>query len=150
MTVGLPKLIIWSILLNCWGFLNPLWPICTEALCIIQLLDGSATSLIVSQVLMPMWPVCSCGLPMRGSCAWAWNFGPVTFDRGAMTLTLGILWMLLCPRCWCQCGQLVHVDYLLGVDVHGHECFVLLPLTLEPCPWDDPPMAGPSLTWSVF
>ena len=41
-------------------------------------------------------------LPMR--CAWAWNFGSVTFalgartfDLGARTLTLEILWMLLCP-----------------------------------------------------
>ena len=42
----------------------------------------------VPKVLMPMWPVCACGLPIMGKCAQAWNFGLVTFDLGAMTMTL--------------------------------------------------------------
>ncbi len=41
---------------------------------------------LVPKVLMP---VCACGLPMKGRRAWAWNFDLVTFDLGAMTLTLG-------------------------------------------------------------
>ena len=36
--------------------------------------------------------------PMRDRCAWAWNFGPVTYNLGAITLTLGILWMLVCLK----------------------------------------------------
>ena len=32
--------------------------------------------------------MCVCELPMRCSCALAWNFGPVTFDLGDMTLTI--------------------------------------------------------------
>ena len=42
----------------------------------------------VLKALMPMWSVCACGLPMSGRCKWAYNFGPVTFDLGNMTLTL--------------------------------------------------------------
>ena len=42
----------------------------------------------VPNVLMPVWPAHACGLPMRCSCAWTWNFGPVTFDLGDMTWTL--------------------------------------------------------------
>ena len=45
----------------------------------------------VPGVSMLMWPVCACGLPMKGSCAWAWDFDPVIFDLGAMTLNLEIL-----------------------------------------------------------
>ncbi len=41
----------------------------------------------VSKVLMPMWPVCAC-VPTRDRCTWAYNFCPVTFDLGDMTLTL--------------------------------------------------------------
>ncbi len=37
----------------------------------------------------PFWV---CRLPMRGRCAWACHFTAVTFDLGAMTLNLGILW----------------------------------------------------------
>ena len=36
----------------------------------------------------------TCGLPIRRQCAQAWNFGPVTFDLGAMTLTFRFLWPL--------------------------------------------------------
>ena len=48
----------------------------------------------VPKVLMRVWLACARGLPMRGRCAWVWNCGPVTFDLGAMTLTLGIFWAL--------------------------------------------------------
>ena len=49
---------------------------------------GNVVDTVVSKVLMPMWSVCACGLLMRDRCAWTWNFGPVTFDLGGMTLTL--------------------------------------------------------------
>ena len=108
---------------------HDLWPLSND-------LDlGNLVDAAVPMVLMPVWPVCSCGLPMRCSCAWAWHFGPTPFDVGAMTLTLGILWMLLCPRYWCQCDQFVHVDYPLGVDVHENGILVLWPLTMELWPW---------------
>ena len=42
----------------------------------------------VPVVLMPVWPGYACGLPMKGRCACAWHFGPVTFDLGDKTLTL--------------------------------------------------------------
>ena len=58
---------------------------------------GNLVDAAVSKVLMLTWPICACELPMKARCAWAWNFGPVTFNLGAVTLTLGILWMLLCP-----------------------------------------------------
>ena len=32
--------------------------------------------------------------PLRCRCVWAWNFGSATFDLGAMTLNLEILWTL--------------------------------------------------------
>ena len=41
---------------------------------------------------MPMSPVCAGGIPMRGSCAWVWNFSSVTFNLEGMTLTLGFSW----------------------------------------------------------
>ena len=88
----------------------------------------------VSRVLMPLWPACACGLPMRGRCAWAWNFGPVTSDLDKMTLTLGFLWMLLCPWYWCHCGQFMHVwTCNEGLMCMGVECqsFDLWPW------WDD-------------
>ena len=40
------------------------------------------------KVLMPVWSGYERGLPMKGRCAWAWKFGPVTFDLGDMILTL--------------------------------------------------------------
>ena len=52
----------------------------------------------VSKVLSQRGPISACNLPIRGTCAWAFKFGPVTFDLVAMTLTLGFLCMLLCPR----------------------------------------------------
>ena len=117
---------------------------------------GNLVGAPVPRVFMPVWPAWACGLPMRYSCAWAWNFGPVTFDLGTMTLTLGILWTILCPRYWCQCDQFEPVDYPLGVDVHGHGILVLWPLTLLIWPCScvflmvmHPPLAGPLLTWSA-
>ena len=89
----------------------------------------------IFQLPFPNWVW---GPPMKGRCAWAWNFGPVTFDLGAMTLTLEILCTLLCPRYWCQCGQFVPVDYPWGIDVYVHDIIVMSPLTLDlwPWPWD--------------
>ncbi len=43
----------------------------------------------VSKIVMPTWPMQSCGLPMRGRYAFAWNFGRVIFNLGS--LDLGIL-----------------------------------------------------------
>ena len=81
------------------------------------------------------------------------TFCSYDFWLEVMTLTLGILWMLLCPRYWCQCDQFVHVDYPLGVDVHGHVILVLWPLALVIWPWAclflmvmDPPLVWPLLT----
>ena len=48
---------------------------------------------------------------------------------------LAILWTLLRPRYWYQCGKFVPVDYPWGVDMHEHEILALLPLDLEPWPW---------------
>ena len=58
----------------------------------------------VGKVFKLPYPNWVCGPPMRGRCAWTSNYGPVTFDFGAMTLNLGFLWTLLCPSCWYQCG----------------------------------------------
>ena len=51
----------------------------------------------VSKVLMPMWADYTSRIPMRDRCAtctMGWNFGSVTFDFGAMTLTL-VVWLTL-------------------------------------------------------
>ena len=96
---------------------------------------GNCVDTAVSKLLMTMWPICTCGPPVRHRCAWAWNFGTVIFDLGAMTLTLGILWALLCPSYWCECGQFVPVDYPWGVDVHRHGILALWPSTLKLWPW---------------
>ncbi len=53
----------------------------------------------MSKVLVPQWPICTCRIPMRGRCAWAWNFGPLTFDFGDMTLIYWFLYMLLRSGC---------------------------------------------------
>ena len=80
-----------------------LWPWCYD-------LDlGILVDAAMAKVLMPVWPVCAGELPMRGRFAQAWDFGPVTFDLGAMTLTLGFSWMLLSKDLmpvWpiCACG----------------------------------------------
>ena len=44
-------------------------------------------------------------------------------------LTLGFLWMLLCPRYWCQCGQFVPVDCPWRLDADGHDILCLGPST---------------------
>ena len=77
---------------------------------------GILVNAAVSKVLMPAWPICACGLPMRVR----WNFGAVTFDLGAMTLTLEFLWKLLCPRYWWQCGQSLPVNYPWRIGAYGH------------------------------
>ena len=105
------------------------------SICPQMVADATATK--VFELPYPNWVT---GPPMRGRCVWAWNFGSVTFDLGAMTLTLGFLWTLLYPRYWSQFGQ-------------------FLPVTLDPLPWPwdycgltvmDPPMAGPLLVFSFF
>ena len=45
---------------------------------------------------MPVWPGHACGLPMRGSCVWTWNFGSVILNLGAMTFDLGGIALTLC------------------------------------------------------
>ena len=47
-----------------------------------------------------------------------------------MTLTLEILWTMLCPRYWCQHGQFMSLDYPWVVDVHGHGILVMWPFDL--------------------
>ena len=97
--------------------------------------------------------ICACALGTWVMCMFAyvcdpwqavvgpWHFGgfPVNlssiFCIKTMTLILGILWMLLWPRYWWQCGQFVHVDYPLGVDVHSVGILVPWPLILELWPW---------------
>ena len=39
----------------------------------------------VAKVLKPPWSNVH-GPPIQGRCVWAWNFGPVTFDLGDITL----------------------------------------------------------------
>ena len=63
---------------------------------------GSLVDSALSKVLMPMWPICGCGLPMRGRCACAWNFGHVTFDLGAIPVNLGMSWTLVVSMCLFQ------------------------------------------------
>ena len=70
---------------------------------------------VVAKVFKLPYPTWVWGLPMSYRCTWAWNLGAVTFDTGAMTLTLGILRTLLCPKYWCQHCQFVFVDYPWGV-----------------------------------
>ena len=50
---------------------------------------------------------------MRGRDAWACHFALVVFDIEDMTLTLEILWRLLCPTYLYYIGQ-------FGVVGHGH------------------------------
>ena len=38
----------------------------------------------------------------KGRCKGAWHSDFVTFDLGEMTLNLGFLWALFCPRYWCH------------------------------------------------
>ena len=71
------------------------------------------------------WNSCTCRLLMRGRCARAWNFGPVTSDLGSMTLILVLLWVHLCPWCWCHSGQSVLGNYSWRVDVHVYAIVVL-------------------------
>ena len=80
------------------------------------------------------------------------KLGPVTFDLGTMTMTLGILWTLLCPRYCYQYGQFVSVDYPL----------MCMGMEFSPCdlwPWScdldlgilvDPPVSmAMMLTWPI-
>ena len=47
---------------------------------------GNLVDALVPKILMPVWLTCACGLLMWGRYAWLWNFCPVTFDLGPMTL----------------------------------------------------------------
>ena len=76
---------------------------------------GNVLDATASRVLIPMCPICACELSMKHGCAGAWNVGPVTLDIGAVTLTLGFLWTIQCPRFWCQCSQFVHVVNPSGI-----------------------------------
>ena len=67
-------LVLWPLTLEPWP-----WP-------------GFLVDAPVLMVLMPIWPVWICGILVRDRCVFVWNFGPVTFDLGAMSLTLGFLW----------------------------------------------------------
>ena len=101
---------------------------------VINLDLGNLVVASVPKVSMPMWPVHAYGLPMRGDCTGAWNFGPVTFDLGAMTLNLKLVWTLLFLSYWCQCGQFVPVDYMRGscarASIFGPVTFDLGAMTL--------------------
>ena len=115
----------------------------------------------MAKVLVPQLSYYKCGLLMRGRCAWALNFGPVTLWD--ITLTLGFLCILLFPRYWHHCGQIL-CGLPMGIDVHGYRILLLLlwlDLALGMLMHTalskvsnyvlmDPLVAGPSLTWSVY